>query len=78
MLKTQTIEGLLALRLDAMAQALAEQDGSAAYQGLSFDERLAGPSGIARLADLASSGRFFLKRALTSAFILGKSSRFVS
>ena len=40
MLKTQTIEGLYALRLDAMAQALAEQDGSAAYQALSFDERL--------------------------------------
>ena len=40
MLKTQTIEGLMALRLNAMAQALADQDASATYQALSFDERL--------------------------------------
>ena len=40
MLKTQTIEGLYALRLEVMAQALAEQDGSTIYQALSFDERL--------------------------------------
>ena len=40
MLTTQTIEGLLALRLNAMAQALADQEASATYQALSFDERL--------------------------------------
>jgi DNA replication protein DnaC len=39
-LTNQTIEGLLALRLPAMAAALAEQSASAAHQGLSFDERL--------------------------------------
>jgi DNA replication protein DnaC len=39
-LTNQTIEGLLALRLPAMAAGLAEQSASAAHQGLSFDERL--------------------------------------
>jgi DNA replication protein DnaC len=39
-LTNQTIEGLLALRLPAMAAGLAEQAASAAHQGLSFDERL--------------------------------------
>ncbi len=40
MLNSQTIEGLHALRLPAMAAALAEQAASPAHQGLSFDERL--------------------------------------
>jgi DNA replication protein DnaC len=35
-----TTEGLLALRLDAMAQGLAEQRGHPDYEGLGFDERL--------------------------------------
>ena len=40
MLHTQTIDGLYALRLDAMAQGLADQQESAEYQALSFEERL--------------------------------------
>lgn len=40
MLDHQTIEGLYALKLAAMAAGLAEQDGSAAHQALSFEERL--------------------------------------
>lgn len=40
MLTHPTTEGLLALRLEAMAQALAEQRGSPDYEGLGFDERL--------------------------------------
>lgn len=40
MLHTQTIEGLHALRLPAMAAGLAEQSDSPAHCGLSFDERL--------------------------------------
>lgn len=40
MLQSQTVEGLYALRLPAMAQGLAEQAESASYQALSFDERL--------------------------------------
>ncbi|MGH8936052.1 MAG: IS21-like element helper ATPase IstB [Acidimicrobiia bacterium] len=40
MLRTQTIEGLHALRLPAMAAALAEHADSPAHQGLSFEERL--------------------------------------
>jgi DNA replication protein DnaC len=36
----QTIEGLHALKLPAMAAGLAEQAGSASHQALSFDERL--------------------------------------
>jgi len=39
-LNHQTIEGLYALKLPAMAAGLAEQAGSASYQGLSFEERL--------------------------------------
>lgn len=39
-LTTQTIEGLYALKLPAMAAGLAEQQGSATYDGLSFEERL--------------------------------------
>lgn len=39
-LHTQTIEGLHALRLTAMAAGLAEQAASPAHCGLSFDERL--------------------------------------
>ena len=39
-LNSQTIEGLHALRLPAMAAGLAEQAASPAHQGLSFDERL--------------------------------------
>jgi DNA replication protein DnaC len=35
-----TTEGLLALRLEAMAQGLAEQRGHPDYEGLGFDERL--------------------------------------
>jgi DNA replication protein DnaC len=40
MLHTQTIDGLYALRLDAMAQGLADQQESAEHQALSFEERL--------------------------------------
>ncbi len=40
MLNHQTIEGLYALKLAAMAAGLAEQDASAAHQALSFEERL--------------------------------------
>lgn len=40
MLTNSTIEALHALRLPAMAAGLAEQQGSAAYEGLSFEERL--------------------------------------
>ena len=40
MLNHATIEGLYALKLPAMATGLAEQDASAAYQGLTFEERL--------------------------------------
>lgn len=40
MLNHQTIEGLYALKLGAMAAGLAEQAESPAHQALSFDERL--------------------------------------
>ncbi len=40
MLNHQTIEGLYALKLPAMAAGLAEQDASAAHQALAFEERL--------------------------------------
>lgn len=40
MLNHQTIEGLYALKLPAMAAGLAEQAASASHQTLSFDERL--------------------------------------
>ena len=40
MLDNPTIDGLRALRLDAMAAALAEQREQASYTGLGFDERL--------------------------------------
>jgi len=40
MLNHQTIEGLYALKLPAMAAALAEQAESASHQALSFEERL--------------------------------------
>ncbi len=40
MFDNQTIEGLYALKLNAMAQGLAEQHESAQYQALAFDERL--------------------------------------
>jgi DNA replication protein DnaC len=40
MLSTQTIDGLLSLRLPAMAAGLAEQAESATYQALGFEERL--------------------------------------
>jgi DNA replication protein DnaC len=40
MLTTATIDGLKALRLDAMAAALAEQREQASYSGLGFEERL--------------------------------------
>ena len=39
-LTNPTIEGLHALKLPAMAAALTEQTGSAAHQGLGFEERL--------------------------------------
>jgi len=39
-LNSQTIEGLHALRLPAMAAGVAEQAASPAHQGLSFEERL--------------------------------------
>jgi len=40
MLSNATIDGLKALRLEAMAAALAEQNEQASYTGLGFDERL--------------------------------------
>jgi len=40
MLFNATIDGLKALRLDAMTAALAEQNEQATYTGLGFDERL--------------------------------------
>jgi DNA replication protein DnaC len=40
MLDTKTVDGLYALKLPAMAAGLAEQRDQAAYQGLSFEERL--------------------------------------
>jgi DNA replication protein DnaC len=40
MLTTATIEGLKTLRLDAMADGLAEQREQASYSGLGFEERL--------------------------------------
>ncbi len=40
MLDNKTIEGLHALKMPAMAAALAEQSASAQYSGLSFEERL--------------------------------------
>ena len=40
MLDSATIDGLKALRLDAMAAALAEQREQASYTGLGFNERL--------------------------------------
>jgi hypothetical protein len=40
MLDSATIDGLKALRLDAMAAALAEQHEQASYTGFGFDERL--------------------------------------
>ena len=40
MLNQQTIEGLYALKLPAMAAGLAEQASSVGHQALSFDERL--------------------------------------
>src|SRR6266516_3538722 len=40
MMLNTTIDGLKALRLAAMAAALAEQHQQAAYTGLGFDERL--------------------------------------
>ena len=40
MLNTQTIEGLYALKLPAMAKGLEEQRSQAAYAELSFEERL--------------------------------------
>jgi DNA replication protein DnaC len=40
MLNHQTIEGLHALKLPAMAAGLAEQAGSASHQALTFEERL--------------------------------------
>jgi DNA replication protein DnaC len=39
-LTNPTVEGLRALRCEAMAAALIEQAASSAYQGLSFEERL--------------------------------------
>lgn len=39
-LNHQTIDGLHALKLEAMAAGVAEQAASAAHQGLSFEERL--------------------------------------
>ena len=40
MLTSATIDGLKALRLHAMAAALADQNEQAGYAGLGFDERL--------------------------------------
>ena len=40
MIDTKTIEGLYALKLPAMAAALADQRDQAAYGALSFEQRL--------------------------------------
>ena len=40
MLNTQTVDGLYALNLSAMAKGLADQQESPEYQALSFEERL--------------------------------------
>lgn len=63
MLNHQTIEGLYALKLPAMAAGLAEQDGSAAYQALSFEERL----GLLVDKELAERESRRLERYLKSA-----------
>ncbi len=63
MLTNQTIEGLYALKLPAMATGLAEQAGSANHQALSFEERL----GLLVDRELAERESRRLERYLKSA-----------
>ena len=63
MLNHQTIEGLYALKLPAMATGLAEQAESANHQALSFEERL----GLLVDRELAERESRRLERYLKSA-----------
>ena len=63
MLLNTTIEGLKTLRLDAMAAALAEQHGQAAYSGLGFEERL----GLLVDRELTERSSLRLQRCLKTA-----------
>ena len=63
MLDSPTIDGLRALRLDAMAAALAEQREQASYTGLGFDERL----GLLVDRELTARSNRKLERHLTTA-----------
>jgi DNA replication protein DnaC len=63
MLTTATIDGLKALRLDAMAAALAEQHQQAGYTGLGFDERL----GLLVDRELTARGNRRMERHLKTA-----------
>jgi DNA replication protein DnaC len=63
MLTNATIDGLKALRLDAMAAALAEQHEQAGYAGLGFDERL----GLLVDRELAERASRRVQRSLKSA-----------
>ncbi|HZV11323.1 MAG TPA: ATP-binding protein, partial [Novosphingobium sp.] len=63
MLSHATIDGLKALRLHAMAAALAEQDQQASYTGLGFDERL----GLLVDRELADRASRRIQRSLKTA-----------
>ncbi len=63
MLTTATIDGLKALRLDAMAAALADQREQAAYTGLGFEERL----GLLVDRELTERGNRRIERCLKTA-----------
>ena len=63
MLSNATIDGLKALRLHAMAAALAEQDQQASYTGLGFDERL----GLLVDRELADRASRRIQRSLKTA-----------
>ena len=63
MLTTATIYGLRALRLDAMAAALADQREQAAYTGLGFEERL----GLLVDRELTERGNRRIERCLKTA-----------
>jgi DNA replication protein DnaC len=63
MLSNATIDGLKALRLHAMAAALAEQNEQAGYAGLGFDERL----GLLVDRELADRASRRIQRSLKTA-----------
>jgi hypothetical protein len=63
MLDNATIDGLKALRLHAMAAALAEQNEQAGYTGLSFGERL----GLLIDRELAGRASRRIQRSLKTA-----------